>query len=94
MLISTAGSEDTVFVLKLGSGGEPAKKEHKGVAAEQQEIDVAQQGSVTTASVAPGSAARIKDERWRSAGRGLEPKRAEPRLSVRSSKDHVLNKES
>jgi hypothetical protein len=43
MKISTAGSEGTVFVLKRGSSGAP------GVAAEPQEIDVAQQGSVTTA---------------------------------------------
>jgi hypothetical protein len=32
-------------------------------------------------------AARIKDERWRSAGPGFEPGRAGPRLSLTSSQD-------
>jgi hypothetical protein len=36
---------------------------------------------------APYLAARIKDERWRSAGQGFEPGRAGPRLSFRSSQD-------
>jgi hypothetical protein len=36
---------------------------------------------------APFRAARIKDERWRSAGPGFEPGRAGPRLSLTSSQD-------
>jgi hypothetical protein len=36
---------------------------------------------------APDRAARIKDERWRSAGPGFEPGRAGPRLSLTSSQD-------
>jgi hypothetical protein len=36
---------------------------------------------------APYRAARIKDERWRSAGPGFEPGRAGPRLSLTSSED-------
>jgi hypothetical protein len=36
---------------------------------------------------APYRAARIKDERWRSAGPGFELGRAGPRLSLRSSQD-------
>jgi hypothetical protein len=39
---------------------------------------------------APYRAARIKDERWRSAGQGLEPGRAGPRLSLTSSQDDVI----
>jgi hypothetical protein len=34
------------------------------------------------------TAARIKDERWRSAGPGFEPGRAGPRLSLKSSHDN------
>jgi hypothetical protein len=36
---------------------------------------------------APYQAARIKDERWRSAGPRYEPGRAGPRLSLTSSQD-------
>jgi hypothetical protein len=36
---------------------------------------------------APYRAARIKDERWGSAGPGFEPGRAGPRLSLTSSQD-------
>jgi hypothetical protein len=36
---------------------------------------------------APYRAARIKDERWRSAGPGFEPGRAGLRLSLTSSQD-------
>jgi hypothetical protein len=38
---------------------------------------------------APYRAARIKGERWRSAGPGFEPGRAGPRLSLTSSQDDV-----
>jgi hypothetical protein len=37
----------------------------------------------------PYRAARIKDERWRSAGPGFEPGRASPRLSLTSSQDEL-----
>jgi hypothetical protein len=38
-------------------------------------------GETTRTPNAPYRAARIKDERWRSAGPGFEPGRAGPRLS-------------
>jgi hypothetical protein len=40
---------------------------------------------------APFRAARIKDERWRSAGPGFEPGRAGPRLSLRSCQEQQKN---
>jgi hypothetical protein len=39
---------------------------------------------------APCRAARIKDERWRSAGPGFEPGRAGPQLSLASSQDAMI----
>jgi hypothetical protein len=41
---------------------------------------------------APYRAARIKDERWRSAGPGFEPGRAGPRLSLTSSQDKDVSR--
>jgi hypothetical protein len=39
---------------------------------------------------APYRAARVKNERWRSAGPGFGPGRAGPRLSLTSSQDGVV----